>query len=364
MRRKAMTIMVISLFGAVSAQADRTTPVSKDEAAHWVRHTVPRPKQIQITGKVMLPADQIVVRVTDSSDVLVHSAARELRETIGPAQSANGDDAQFTILLQLNGEGSTELKHLPNADQGYRIIPDAQHDELRLVALKPHGLYYAAKTLRQLLRANLADGKVAIPIVKVTDWPDIATRGLWGADAFLHVPWLSDRKYNHMEQIATSRVDKSKRATVALSHHEQLMVDQSPTSGINAVPVIVHLEHMGNNGVYAAYPDLRGKGEGVHPRAVCYSNPKVVDILADWIIGYAKMKNVSEIDLWLTENLARQSGCQCDKCRKGNRDLLELDAVLAAWKRAKQQFPDLKFWVLTSEETADSNEQILEVLPS
>ena len=363
MRKRATAIVVISLFGAVSALAARTTPVSKSEADNWVRYTVPLPKQIEITGQVVLPANQITLRLTDSSDALVRSAARELRETIGLTQSANGEDARFTILLQLNGEGSAELRRLANGDQAYRIIPDAQRDELRLVALKPHGLYYAAKTLQQLLKANLGDGKVAIPIVEVTDWPDIATRGLWGADAYLHVRWLSDRKYNHMEQIATSLIDENKRAVCRLSGLKQRMLDDGPNYGINPVPAIVHLEHMGSKGVYEVYPALKAQGEGVHGGAACYSNPMIVDVLADWIIGYAKMKDINEVDLWLTENLNRKPSCQCEKCGKGNRDLLEAAAVVAAWKRAKQQFPDLKFWVLTSEETADSNEQILEVLP-
>jgi len=364
MKRTVTTlVLAISLLATVCAQAARITPVSKDEAADWIRHTVPLPKQIEIAGKRVVSARQIRVLLSGSTELLARRAVRELREAVGAKRSARGGGARFTILLQMGGEGSAELKNLANADQAYRIVPDARHNKLRLVALTPRGLYYASKTLQQLLKAKLADGKVAVPMAKVTDWPDMATRGLWGADAYMHIGWLSDRKYNHMEQIATSRVDANKRATSALSGHKQMMADQGPTYGINPVPAIVHLEHMGGKGVYNAYPDLKAIGKGVHDGAACYSNPKIVDILADWIIGYVKMKDVHEVDLWLTENLARKKGCQCEQCRKGNRDLLEAGAVVAAWKRAKQQFPDLKLWVLTSEETADSNVQILDMLP-
>ncbi|UCD30478.1 MAG: hypothetical protein JSV03_08430, partial [Planctomycetota bacterium] len=272
--RTTIMLIVISMFGAVSAQAARTTPVSKDEAAGWVRHTVPLPKQIEITGKVVLPADRITVRLTGSSDALANQAAQELRETIGATQNARENGSQFTILLQLEGQGSAKLKSLANADQAYRIIPDVSNNTLRLVALAPHGLYYAAKTLQQLLKANHADGKVAIPIVKVTDWPDMATRGLWGVDAFLHVQWLSDRKYNHMEQIAHSVIDENKRSVCLLAGQKRRMVDDGPIYGINPVPAIVHLEHMGGKGVYEAYPALKGQGEGVHSGAACYSNHK------------------------------------------------------------------------------------------
>jgi len=363
--RRTMTAMVIviSLLAAVCAQAARTTPVSKDEAADWVRHTVPLPKQIEITAKRVVPVGQMMVLLSGSTDSLAVQAVRELREAIAAKRSARRGGARFTILLQVGGEGSTELKDLANADQAYRSIPDAEHNKLRLVALTPRGLYYASKTLQQLIKAKAADGKVAIPMAKITDSPDMATRGLWGVDAYMHIRWLSDRKYNYMEQIASSVVDSEKRARVRLSGSKQLMVDEGPTYGINPVPAIVHLEHMGGKGVYDAYPELKAKGEGVHEGAACYSNPKIVDILADWIIGYAKMKDVHEVDLWLTENLNRKPSCQCEQCIKGNRDLLEAGAVVAAWKRAKQQFPELDFWVLTSEETADSNVQILDMLP-
>jgi len=108
---------------------------------------------------------------------------------------------------------------------------------------------------------------------------------------------------------------------------------------------------------------VKGKGKGVHPGAACYSNPKIVDILADWIVGCARLPGVTEVDVWMTENLTRQLGCQCDKCRFENRDLLEARAILAAWNKARKTVPTVGLRLLATEQTFHSNEKILAILP-
>jgi hypothetical protein len=141
------------------------------------------------------------------------------------------------------------------------------------------------------------------------------------------------------------------------------MLEEGPIHGIEPVPIIVHLERLGHKGVFEAYPDLKAKGEGVHEGAACYSNPKIIDILADWMIDYARLPGVTEVDVWLTENLARKHGCRCERCRQHNRDLLEARVVVAAYQKARKSAPELVIHVLTSEETDDSNEQIFAMLP-
>jgi hypothetical protein len=122
---------------------------------------------------------------------------------------------------------------------------------------------------------------------------------------------------------------------------------------------------MQSKGVINAYPDLYARGSNAHPEAACYSRPQIIDVLGGWIRCVAGMNHVTEIDVWMTENLGSRTGCQCTDfgCAYGNRDLLELQAILDGWQRARQQFPELRLRVLTSEETAGSNEEILAMLP-
>jgi len=361
--RTLLPVPLVMILCAGPALADlKTEPVSPDEARHWLCYTTPLPKQIAIPSKVTGPADRVKVIARDTTQPLVAQAVTELYEALGTGRHA-GQEADFTITLQLGGLEAEPLKTLQNNDQAGRILPERGGKGLRLVGLQPHGLYYAAKTLAQLIRAKTASGTAEIPLLTMTDWPDVATRGVWGVDASSQVRWLSDRKYNYMEQIAHCGIDDQKRPIVRLADFKQQMITDGPTYGISPVPVVLHLEQIGG-GLFKHYPELKGKGEGVHPGAICYSNPLFSDILAEWIIAFLNMKGVEEVDVWMAENLARKPGCQCPQCKGHNRDILELRAILAAWDKVKKRVPRGRLAVLTSEETADSNAELLAMLPS
>jgi len=351
--------------GSVRNNASQLSALSEDDALAWVRHATPLPKQIKITGRVHLRPEEVAFDLGGLSWPLVHQAVRELQESLDQNQSSSLDTAskRFTIAFQLGGVHAPDLKALKNSDQAYRIFPAERNHGLHLVALTPKGLYYASKTLQQLIKAKRTEAGVSMPLLRVTDWPDLADRGVWGTDTPLHIRWLSDRKFNYMEQVASHVIDENQRSVVTMNPTRRRMLVEGPTFGFNPVPAIVHLERLGGRGVYKAYPEVKGKGPGVHPGAACYSNPKIVDILADWIIGCARLPGVTEVDVWMTENLTRRPGCQCDKCRPHNRDLLEARAILAAWEKAKKTVPTVGLRLLVTEETYDSNEQILAILP-
>jgi len=350
--------------GSVEIRTSRHNNWSEDDALAWVRHTTPLPKQIEITGWLAVPPNKVAFNASDPSAPLVVEAVRELRESLNQLPgTGNPATKQFTITLQLAGTQAQDLTGLKNSDQSYHIFSNEREDGLQLVALTPKGLYYASKTLQQLIKAKRTNEKVMMPVLTVTDWPDMADRGLWGTDTQLHMRWLSDRKFNYMEQIASTLVDTNKHSIVTMNETRGRMLVEGPTFGFNPVPAIVHLERLGGRGVYKAFPEVKGKGKGVHEGAACYSNPKIVDILADWIVGCARLPGVTEVDVWMTENLTKKPGCQCDKCRLENRDLLEARAIIAAWEKAKKSIPHVGLRILGTEETYDSNEKILAMLP-
>ncbi|MHC4442853.1 MAG: glycoside hydrolase family 20 zincin-like fold domain-containing protein [Planctomycetota bacterium] len=365
MRALVTFILCAALFNTDAfAASPRTVTVSADEALAWVRHTVPLPKQIEIASKVVIPVNQVAIKAGPLSAPLVAQAVKELHESLNHTPSAPGVELErFTVTFQLGGPKTQSLKGLKNSNQAYQILSDKKGKGLEIISLTPRGLYYAAKTLQQLIQAKLADGKVEMPLLTVTDWPDVADRGVWGTDTPFHIRWLGERKFNYMEQVATHFIDENKRSVVSMNETRGRMLEEGPKYGIQPVPAIVHLERLGSKGVYKAYPDLKGQGEGVHEGAACYSNPKIVEVLADWIVGCGQLPGVTEVDVWLTENLAQKPGCQCEKCSQDNRDLLEVRAVVAAWQKAKKTIPNVGLRVLTSEETADSNEQIIAMLP-
>ncbi|MDH7481767.1 MAG: glycoside hydrolase family 20 zincin-like fold domain-containing protein [Armatimonadota bacterium] len=347
-------LLATPIFGAVS-------PIQPDKAKAWIMHLVPLPKSVKITAKNTIPADQVIIRA-DSTDPVVVQACAELRQAIGiPNKAKSPLKPAFTIVLKLGGPEASSLKSLKNSDQAYKIVPDASGKTLRLIAQTPRGLYYAAKTLQQLIKARAAGGKVDMPIAEITDWPDLADRGLWGSDSFLHLKWLADRKMNIVEQICYVSVDERKIATARPKDGHEPLFTEGPRYGINFVPVVLHLEQVGNKGVFAAYPNLKAKGGG--EGAICYSQPEFVDVLADWIVALGKIPHVREVDVWLAENLDQQGGCTCEECKKVDRSVLEARTVLAAWNKAKKKLPHLGLRILTSEETESSNQLIFKELP-
>ena len=356
------TFLTLSLFCTFSLAQQEPTRSRTDP--NWTHYLVPLPKQITIIDAIEVPKTSVEVIALNEDLPLSKQAAKELKESLGQIPDATISKDEFTITLEHGGAEAKPLYELPNADQSYRIIPNEKKPGVRLIALTSRGLYYAAKTMQQLIRVKQTESQVQMPILEVTDWPDIKDRGLWGTDAYYHIQWLSDRKMNYMEQTSSGKIDKDKLTSIGLreDNRKRKMIEEGPTYGINPVPAIPHMERAKSWGLFEAYPELEGKGD-CHEGVICYSNPVFIDVLADWLAEYGEMPEVSEVDVWLSENLQGKKGCQCPKCAGQNRDLLEARAVVAAWEKARERVPCLGLRILTSEETAASNDLIFKQLP-
>jgi len=365
MHKILITCLCVSMVTVSASGAQpRSVPISDREAQAWIRYVVPLPKQISIHGQFEVPANKIAIVAPRESEPLVTQAIKELRASMGLPESAKAPRTRsFTLTLQLGGPEATDLGDLKNADQAYRILSEKSGAGLRLVALKPPGLYYAAKTLQQLIRAKANAAAVTMPMLKITDSPDMEDRGLWGADCHDHLKWLSDRKMNIVEQISNIGVDETGRGWGKHKSGREPMSTLAPTYAVKPVPVVLHLEQVSGKGVLKAYPELKAQGTE-HEGAMCYSKPAIVDVLADWIVSLASLPGVHDVDVWLTENLQGKGGCQCPECKKEDRSVLEARAINAAWTKAKERVPDVGLYTLTSEETEDSNQKVFrELLP-
>ena len=355
-------LIVLFAVGISPRASCEVEAVSASESETWLSHTVPLPKTIEITGKVTLEPGEVGIVSQAAHLPLVRQGIKELREALkGSEEFPLRVPGAFTLSLELNGPAANDLKELKNFEQAYSIVPFTEETGLTLAAVDQRGLYYACKTLQQLILAKRTEQQVQIPLVKITDWPDMQDRGLWGSETYLHLRWLSDRKINYLEQIATSTVEGSGKHTSSLSAAKKQMVLEGPTYGVQPVPAVVHLEQMGRGNLFEIYPEL--KAQGGERGAICYAQPLFVDILADWIEGYARMPGVTEVDVWMTENLHGKGGCQCAVCKEQNRDVQEIKVILEAWRKAKERVP-VVLRILTSEETDDSNEEVFNALPS
>ena len=341
----------------------RRAAVRPREALDWTRYTVPLPKSIQITGKVEVSPSKVALFFEGESDLVTDQTLKELREAIG-IPDVPGAVSAFTIELRIGGPEAQPLKELKNLDQAYRIsAPDAGGKELRLVALSSRGLYYAAKTLQQLIAAKKTGTTVTIPILEVTDWPDMALRGLWGTDNYLHLRWLADRKMNICEQISVVRVDENGKPSARLQDHRDPLLTEAPHYGIEFSPVIPHLEKASQfSNAFKAYPEFKGKSE--HPGVMCYSQPGVADMIAEWMVQLVSLPHVTSLDCWMTENLLGKTSCQCDQCKSEEWTVLEARAIVAAWQKAQQTLGrSFTLRVLTAQGTEHGNPEVFADLP-
>jgi len=357
----ALACWIAALAGETPAAA-ALHPLTPQEAKNWGQYLVPLPKHVRFEGILQVSKHQVAIHAKGKSGPLVEQAVKELTATVGTRRgSVWPEQPAFKIALQQGGPEAGRLGHLPNADQAYRIVPSVNGDGLTLAARTPVGLYYAAKTLQQLIKARDQGDNLLMPVLEVTDWPDLKDRGLWGCYSYLRIPWLSDRKMNYLEQLANTRVLSRQRTLAEFARPKQVMLTQGPSHAVQPVPIIAHLELQHSGGLFDVYPELRAQGG--ERGAICYSQPIIIDILAQWLEGFAEMPAVSEVDVWMSENLHGKGGCQCPRCRTKNRDLQEAGVIVSAWQKAREVAPDLGLRILTSEETYDSNEKMLAGLP-
>ncbi len=355
MNRVAVT-SVLALLIPACALAE-VAPVAADEAADWLRHVVPLPRQVELTGALELPRSTVRVVPVDDGSPTTRSAGNELRRAVGEPDGT----PRATIRLVLGGSRARPLADLPSPEQAYRIISRAGGRELLVIALQPPGLYYGALTLAQLVDARASRDTLVLPVLTVADWPDMPDRGLWGSDTFLEVEWMARRKLNLIEQISWLHVTSDGRGEARLKPGREPMVELAPSLAMRPAPVVLHLEQLSRKGLFEAFPQLRARGgqEG----AICYSQPEFVGVLADWLVALGTLPGVQTVDVWMAENLHGEGGCRCEGCRDEDRSALEARTIVAGWRRARERLPDLGLRVMTSEETERSNALVLAELP-
>jgi hypothetical protein len=354
-------VLMLPLFISAHAVA-APEPASQAEVRSWLRHLLPLPKEIAIERKVSVPLDVIRLEVTPTGGELIGAARDELVELLGDGIARNSrPDDLFTIRLEcagaalsmtLNPPGADQLAKLPNAEQAYLITP-LSGNGLGVAALDARGLYYGCKTLQQLLRPNIADGKVTIPLAEVRDWPDLAERGEWGGSANQDIEWMAERKMNLVE----SHVDMS---------IDETLLERGRTHALKVVPIITHLDQLARSGIYDRYPELKGVGESAKGKwsadqiAPCFSQPKMAEILAEWFASLASQEGVSDVCVWLSEAPLQ---CGCEQCQKEGQFALEARAAVRAWELARQKTPNVKLRILLTQGSYSTNDKVLAVVP-
>lgn len=374
-KRGVLLLVVLTFAFALCPKAALAEPQSSrmTDAAALLQRLIPLPKEISIKEQVTLPVTDVRIVLSAGAGQLEQNAARKLRSLFLEKSGVDGSKGGvLEILIGVCGQDGRvgdvavpdvqRLAALPNRQQAYVIRPIGTR-RLVLTAPDARGVFYAALTLRQLLETGFRAGELTIPLAIVTDWPDMAERGEWGTSSTRDIEWLAERKMNLVEFHTTHLVAKDGKVQTEIS---PALLRRGQINAVNMVPIISHLNGMGRRGVYDAYPDLQGKGaRAVYKNeegaliAPCASNPKLHEIMAEWMRGYARC-GVRDISCWLGE--LRQH-CECDQCARVGQFALEARAFVSAWRIARRQFSDLRIRILTTQGSYESNDKVLAEVP-
>ncbi len=365
------SIVVCGFFG----YAGRARPVvRKADATEWRLRVIPLPKRMDVRQQVTLSAADVGLRLRVGAGDIEKTAAAELRALFKENAGCGLTGESFVILMgvatpdgrleEMRIPGVARLKRLPNSDQAYLIRPVGRN-KLVLTALTPQGVYYAAQTLRQLIDGRFEEGRVTLPLVSVTDWPDLAERGEWGGSADSDIVWMAHLKMNLVESHVRLGLTSEGRGT---AHADQARIELGRLHALKVVPIITHLDQLRRTGIYERFPELKGKGaSAVNPgslsvQAPCCTQPGFTDILADWMRELAGQRDVRELCAWLSEN---RIACSCDRCRATGlpQHALEARCLVRAWKRVRKQFPNLRLRILLTQGSYAVNDKVLAEVP-
>ena len=357
----------LAIVGYAAAEAGE---LSKAQAAEWLRWVIPLPKEIAIARKVELSASEVRVTLREGAGDVEKTAAQELASLFKDKADADVAEGRFEILIGVcDSTGkiagvtiadAARLADLPNREQAYVIRPVGE-DRLVLTALDERGVYYAAQTLRQLLDSKFADGNVTIPFVSVTDWPDLALRGVWGGYRWEEdeILWMAQHKLNCL--VASGKMSlRTDGSCVAKVLVERL--EFSRRHALSEVPIMVdHFNNIGGWGVFKVFPDLEGKRTA--RGSPCASNPRLVDVLAGGMSSLA-CQGVTEALGWLSEGPLHQCACaQCRKMGPHSQYVLEARALGKAWQKVRKEWSGFRLVVGLTQGSYPVNGKVLAELP-
>ncbi|MCE5308220.1 MAG: hypothetical protein LLG20_11325 [Acidobacteriales bacterium] len=387
MRRLACSLRILALALLPSLQAEVTTVVPQEEK-QWIRHVLPLPHEIAIKRKCVVSARDIVIQLRENAGPLELQAASELEQLFQVKTGAVPSGNRFRILVGvLNSQGrlgeiivnrAQKLTRLPNADQAYLVQPYAEN-ALLLVAPHPKGVYYAARTVCQLLEPSFLGQNVSIPLAEIVDWPDMAERGIWNFPQAYEpvrgmpaewIPWLASLKLNYgeMPHSILNPVERGKTASASI---DTKLLQAAQRRAFNYLPPITHLNFLHDFGLYRAYPELAGQGDealagrysahkqGNSHRVPYAAHPLLRKVLSEWMTSLAS-QGAEEVICWLSERPAEDQHLETMVVGQA---VLEARACVGAWRDAQRQYPRLGLRVFLSTTTTGRYYRVIAELP-
>ena len=347
-------------------ETGNVTTLTSAEKRRLERSLLPLPHEFAVEERIVLAPKDVGVRTNRNPGSVIENGVGRLQRLFKDRTGISPEGNGFVIrvgVLDENGEvagkainNAGRLKQLPNRDQAY-LIERHGVTELIVAGLHDNGVFHGITTLCQLLEATPPGRGVSIPLVSLVDWPDFSERGFWHMP-LNHVPWLATMKMNHFHCTTHFEARSGGKLVPAMTTNIRdpeasakwaVPFETARVHAAKVVPGIGHLDFWEPNcpGLADHYPELIGKGERAKAglfaqtgaRTPCASNPKLTDVLASLMASIASW-GVSEVCAWASEYPGGQ--CECAKCVEEGQFQAEVRSILTAWRRTREEFPDLK----------------------
>lgn len=371
MRCMAAICILLSLMLSVCSQKAGAAELASSDFRKWSGRVIPLLREMRVNGTAKCRAAELALECRDTKPPQLRTACELLRQIC----LSDGESRAFTIRLlaaagakgYVDRKVTERLASLPNTDQAYHIEPGPRGDELIVVANTPTGLLYAARTLVQLIEVAARRGpasKVVIPLVTITDWPDIAERGQWGCDVTAHIAETAQYKLNVIEHPVKVSIDDRGEPTCSVSAE---WIVSNLALGVKIVPLISHLEQISRYAGLTGRQDVISRPDPSKPLpsdyvpGLCMSSDATRGIIGGWLEKIAATDCVTDIMVWLSEE---RSPCFCEKCVGREPYELEVQAITAAFERAKRVNPNARLRLLTTQGSYNVNDRVIAAAPA
>ncbi len=315
---------------------------------------IPRPKSVEwLSGRFqwegvghLAVAGNGDPRVTEWAGELGDTLSSRLGRSLSPTSAPGDGPIVWLVASSAGGVGPPALEP-PDSPEGYvlQITPEA----LAIVARQPAGLYYGLQTLYQLIE-DAADEALALPAVRITDWPDLALRGihldLKGVMAPLAyweevIATLARYKLNTVLIEYEDKFPYSRYPEIvgpgALSPEEvRTLIEQARAHCIEVIPLVQCLGHVEYVLRHERFAHLREDGE---LSQYCPLEPEAVEVfrmMADEVIAAhpdSRYFHLGADETWVLG--------QCPRCREAvarkGKLALYMDYVIPAIEHVRSQ---------------------------
>ena len=357
------------------------TTVTEQEQKEWVQRVIPLPKEISLDAKVVLSPDDIALVLRTNAGDIEKNALGEIEQLFRQRSGGAPADGKFTIIVgvmddrgELCGckvDQAERLRGVPNRSQAYIIQPSGE-DKLLVTAIDEVGVFYGVQTLVQLLSPDLSSSQAVIPLADLFDWPDTEERGVWNhPEEEEWMEWNSEVKLNYSNTPLTvlKRIERDRPNRASFDAE---FARKAQLRGYRSVVQLTHLNFLHLDGLFEAYPELAGKGDGAlaghyhahrrggHQHRVPFAaHPKLAKILAEWMTDLAR-QGAREICCWLSERPAEDGRPETADV---GQFVLEARACVNAWREACEEYPDLEIRLFLSTTTFERDYRVLAEVP-